>query len=179
MVKKICFFIIILMLTLIITLIDFNKGQNISLIALDSFKQMLAVLPPIMLLLGLLDTWVPRQTMIKYMGDNSGILGIVLAILLGALAAGPVYAAFPVTAVFIKKGAKFSNIMIFMGAWCATKIPTFLFELSALGYKYTFSRLLVNLPSIIILAYLIEGLLSKNDLEKYIINLKNEALDFA
>ncbi|MHB9900561.1 permease [Clostridium botulinum] len=158
--KRYVFFIIILMLTLIITLIDFNKGQNISLIALDSFKQMLAVLPPIMLLL------VPRQTMIKYMGDNSGILGIVLAILLGALAAGPVYAAFPVTAVFIKKGAKFSNIMIFMGAWCATKIPTFLFELSALGYKYTFSRLLVNLPSIIILAYLIEGLLSKNDLEK-------------
>ena len=164
--KRYSFFIIILVITLIITLIDFNKGQNIGLIALDSFKQMLAVLPPIMLLLGLLDIWVPRETMIKYMGNNSGILGVVLAILLGSLAAGPVYAAFPITAIFIKKGAKFSNIMVFMGAWCTTKIPTFLFELSALGYKYTFTRLLVNLPSIILLAYLIERLLSKNDLEE-------------
>ncbi len=164
--KRYSFFIIILVITLIITLADFNKGQNIGLIALDSFKQMLAVLPPIMLLLGLLDIWVPRETMIKYMGNNSGILGVVLAILLGSLAAGPVYAAFPITAIFIKKGAKFSNIMVFMGAWCTTKIPTSLFELSALGYKYTFTRLLVNLPSIILLAYLIEKLLSKDDLEE-------------
>ncbi len=42
--KRYIFFIIVLILTFIITLIDFNKGQNISLIALDSFKQMLAVL---------------------------------------------------------------------------------------------------------------------------------------
>ncbi|MCW6065126.1 permease, partial [Clostridium sporogenes] len=44
-----------------------------------------------------------------------------------------------------KKGAKFSNIMIFMGAWCATKIPTFLFELSALGYKYTSAFMFVGI----------------------------------
>jgi len=39
----------------------------------------------------------------------------------------------PIVAVFIKKGAKFRNVLIFIGAWSITKIPMFLFELSALG----------------------------------------------
>jgi len=124
------FFFIVLFVTLIITIIDFNSGKSIANIAVDSFKQMISVLPPIMLLLGLLDIWVP------------------------------------ITAVFIKKGVKFSNVMIFLGAWCTTKIPTLLFELSALGYKYTFTRMFVNLPFIIILGYLIEGLLKEEDLKE-------------
>lgn len=164
--KRYTFFLIVLFVTLIITTIDFNSGKSITNIAVDSFKQMISVLPPIMLLLGLLDIWVPRETMLKYMGENSGITGIILAIIFGSVAAGPLYAAFPITAVFIKKGVKFSNVMIFLGAWCTTKIPTLLFELSALGYRYTFTRMLVNLPSIILLGYLIEGLLKEEDLKE-------------
>lgn len=164
--KRYMFFLIVLFVTLIITTIDFNSGKSITNIAVDSFKQMISVLPPIMLLLGLLDIWVPRETMLKYMGENSGITGIILAIIFGSVAAGPLYAAFPITAVFIKKGVKFSNVMIFLGAWCTTKIPTLLFELSALGYRYTFTRMLVNLPSIILLGYLIEGLLKEEDLKE-------------
>lgn len=160
------FFLIALFVTLIITSIDFNSGKSITNIALDSFKQMISVLPPIMLLLGLLDIWVPRETMLKYMGKNSGVMGIILAIIFGSVAAGPLYAAFPITAVFIKKGVKFSNVMIFLGAWCTTKIPTLLFELSALGYRYTFTRMFVNLPFIILLGYLIEWLLKEEDLKE-------------
>lgn len=159
-------FFIVLFITLVIAIVDFNSGKSITKIALDSFSQMISVLPPIMLLLGLLEVWVPRETMLKYMGDNSGIMGIVLAIVFGSVAAGPLYAAFPITAVFIKKGVKFSNVMIFIGAWCTTKIPTLLFEVSALGYRYTFTRMFVNLPFIILLGYLIEWLLKEEDLRE-------------
>jgi uncharacterized membrane protein YraQ (UPF0718 family) len=164
LIRRYLFFIIVFIATIVITLVDFQSGTNISKIAFDSFKQMISVLPPIMLLLGLLDIWVPRETMIKYMGRDSGVKGILLAILFGSVAAGPLYAAFPVTAVFIKKGVRFSNVMIFIGAWCTTKIPTLLFEISALGYKYTFTRMLVNLPFIIIIGYFIEWILKKEDL---------------
>ena len=37
---------------------------------------MLSVLPPIMIMLGLMDVWVPREQLMKYMGNNSGIIGI-------------------------------------------------------------------------------------------------------
>ncbi|WP_017416001.1 permease [Clostridium tunisiense] len=164
--KRYLFFFIILLITVGITLINFNCGKSIFTIALASFKQMISVLPPIMLLLGLLDVWVPRETMLKYMGENSGIVGIALAIILGSVAAGPLYAAFPIIAVFTKKGVKFSNIMIFVGAWCTTKIPTLLFELAALGPKYTFTRMFVNLPFIILLGYIIEYLIGDKELKE-------------
>lgn len=164
--KRYLFFLCTIVMTLCILLLNRSIGYKTLETAASSFKQMLSVLPPIMLLLGLMDVWIPRETMIKYMGQNSGFLGVFLAIIIGSIAAGPMYAAYPFTAVLLRKGAKFSNIIIFMSAWCVTKIPTVLFELTYLGYKFTLTRFIINLPGIIIMGYLVQALLSKADLEK-------------
>lgn len=132
----------------------------------SSILQMLSVLPPVMILLGLMDVWIPREQLIKYMGNKSGIIGIILSILIGSIAAGPMYASFPFTAVLIKKGAKFSNIIIFMNAWCLTKVSTLLFEFSALGYKFTLARLLINIPGVLIMSYFINLLMPKDSLDE-------------
>ena len=108
-----------------------------------------------------MDVWVSRESLMKYMGNNSGFLGVFLAMLIGSIAAGPMYAAFP-----LKKGAKFSNIIIFMNAWCVTKISTLLFEISSLGYKFTFVRLLIDIPGVIIMGILVEKFLSKDELTR-------------
>ena len=162
--KRYLFFISMLCLTIIIFFIDNNIGLKAFSIANDSFLQMLGVLPPIMLMLGLMDVWIPRDILIKYMGDKSGLLGIFLAMLIGSLAAGPMYAAFPFTAVLMKKGVKFSNIIIFMNAWCVTKISTLLFEISSLGFKFTLVRLLINVPGVIIMGLLVEYFISNKDI---------------
>lgn len=174
-VKRYSFFIIAFFVTLFITLINRNIGTKAFLLAGASFKQMLLVLPPIMLLLGLMDVWIPRESMMKYMGEDSGFLGIALVILLGSLAAGPMYAAFPFTAVLLRKGVKFSNIIIFMSAWCVTKVPTFIFELTALGYRFTLTRLIINIPGMIIMANIIQRLLPQDELAK--IYLRAETID--
>ena len=36
----------------------------------SSILQMLSVLPPVMLLLGLMDEWIPREYFMKYMGGR-------------------------------------------------------------------------------------------------------------
>ncbi|MEN8077441.1 permease [Clostridioides difficile] len=141
----------------------FHKTINT---ATSSILQMLSVLPPVMLMLGLMDVWVPREQLMKYMGDKSGFIGIILAMLIGSVAAGPMYAAFPFTAVLIKKGAKFTNIIIFMNAWCLTKISTLLFEFSSLGYKFTLVRLLIDIPGVILMSYFVNMLMNKNDINK-------------
>lgn len=132
----------------------------------SSILQMLSVLPPVMILLGLMDVWIPREQLIKYMGNKSGIIGTILSILIGSIAAGPMYASFPFTAVLIKKGAKFSNIIIFMNAWCLTKVSTLLFEFSALGYKFTLARLLIDIPGVLIMSYFINLLMPKDSLDE-------------
>ncbi|WP_330586324.1 permease [Romboutsia sp. CE17] len=153
---------LILTISLFILIIFKNDlGINIFNNAKDSFIQMIEVLPPIMLLLGLMDEWVSRESMMKYMGEDSSVLGIVLSIALAAFAAGPMYAAFPFTAVLLKKGVKFSNIIIFMNAWCVIKISTLLFEISALGYKFTFYRFLIDLIGVIVMGYLVDYIVNK------------------
>ena len=122
--------------------------------------QMLAIIPPIFVLIGLLDVWVPREKFMRYMGEQSGAVGTALSVLLGAAAAGPLYAAFPLAGMMLKKGVKFSNIVVFLGAWSTMKIPMFLFEISSLGRDFAIIRWLLSLGGILIMAWLINRIMS-------------------
>lgn len=133
---------------------------------LDQLATMLLVVPPIFLLLGLLDVWVPRETLMKYMGERSGITGAAIAFLLGSAAAGPLYGAFPVSAVLMKKGAGFTNVLIFIGAWSTTKIPMLLFEANALGIRFALSRLLIDIPGIVLIAFALKTIISKKEIDR-------------
>lgn len=159
------FFLIMLIVLVFVILFKNDMGIKALKITNDSLLQMLAVLPPIMVLLGLMDEWVSRESMMKYMGENSGIVGIILVILFAAFAAGPMYAAFPFTAVLIKKGVKFSNVIIFMNSWCVIKISTLLFEITSLGYEFTFYRLIIDFFGVIIMGFLVDYFMKKEDKE--------------
>jgi len=159
-------FIIVLAMVGIFTAVKYELGMEALSITAYTFKEMLFVIPPIFILLGLLDIWVPREMMVKYMGEGSGLKGIMLSILLGSAAAGPLYGAFPIAAVFMKKGVKFNNILIFIGAWSTTKIPMLIFEAASLGAKFAMTRLLVDIPGIIIIAYILSKLISKDEIDK-------------
>ncbi len=168
--KKYRAFIVVLIAVLILTIFNRELGMKALSVTGYSLKEMFLVIPPIFILLGLLDIWVPREMMVKYMGEGSGIKGIFLSIFIGSAAAGPLYGAFPVAAVFMKKGVKFSNVMIFIGAWSTTKIPMFLFEVASLGTKFAVTRLLIDIPGIIIIAYIISKLISKDEIKKIYLN---------
>lgn len=171
--KRYAVFLIALLAIGILTLVYREIGLKALSISAQQFWQMLLVIPPVFILLGLMDVWVPRETMIKYMGEGSGLKGIVLSFILGSAAAGPLYGAFPVAAVFMKKGVKFSNLLIFIGAWSTTKVPMFLFEMAALGTKFAVTRLLIDIPGIIIIAFILSKLISKKEVENIYKNAEN------
>ncbi len=123
-------------------------------------------IPVIFILMGLLDVWVPKKAMANLMGEGSGIKGILLSIFCGTCAAGPLYGAFPIVGVFMKKGVKFSNILIFLGTWSCAKIIIILFEISSLGPKFAFTRLFLDLTGIIIISNVIAKLIAKDELDK-------------
>ena len=133
---------------------------------LGSFKEMLSVLPPIFILLGLLDVWVDRATMVKYTGKGSGFRGVLIAFLLGSAAAGPLYAAFPFAAVMLKKGASLTNVLIFIGAWSTTKIPLLAFEASSMGLTFMLVRLGLSLVGIPLIALVTDRVLGKSGREE-------------
>ena len=78
-------------------------------------------------------------------------------------AAGPLYAAFPIAGVLLQKGSKFSNVIIFIGAWSTTKIPMLLFEASSMGWKFMMIRFVIDIPGIMLIAYVTERLLNEKE----------------
>jgi len=74
---------------LVLTVFNYKLGMKALNITAYSLKEMILVIPPIFVLLGLLDIWVPRETMVKYMGEGSGLKGVLLSIFIGSAAAGP------------------------------------------------------------------------------------------
>lgn len=165
-VKRYKLFIGMLVINLAILFINREVGVKSFEITWKNTLEMLAVIPPMFVLLGLLDVWVKRETMVKYMGETLGFIGILIAFFLGSAAAGPLYAAFPVAGVLLKKGSKLSNVLVFIGAWSTTKIPLLLFEASSLSTKFTFIRLTFDIVGIAVIAFCTEKLLSKAEKEK-------------
>jgi Predicted permeases len=142
-----------------------DTGWKALSITRENIWEMLSFLPPIFVLLGLLDVWVNRETMMKYMGDKSGLRGVLLAFTLGSAAAGPLYAAFPMAGVMIKKGARLQNVFIFIGAWATTKIPLIMFETATLGFRFMALRLVFNIVGIVIIAKILDMESPQGDFE--------------
>ena len=161
---------LIFIIAVIVILFMFFINKDAALKAVGTIKmslrEMLLILPPIFVLLGLLDIWVPRDTMVKFMGEGTGLLGALLAFLLGSSAAGPLYVVFPVAAAFMKKDTSFINILIMIGAWSTTKIPMLLFEYTSLGARFTITRLAMNIPVILIIAFVINKVLNKDEIDR-------------
>ncbi|MHB8077155.1 permease [Desulfosporosinus fructosivorans] len=161
--KRYKYFLLLLVINIVVYAFYPSVGQKSINITWSNTVEMLSVIPPIFILLGLLDVWVQRETMIKLMGEKSGILGILIAFFLGSAAAGPLYAAFPIAGVLLKKGSKFSNVLIFIGAWSTTKIPLLLFEASSMGWKFMITRFVIDIPGIMLIAFFTERLLNEKE----------------
>lgn len=170
--KRYSFSLVTLVVLIALLIFMPDKGGVAFEKSLTGIKEMLLVVPPIFVLLGLLDVWVPRETMVRFLGKGSGIRGGALAVLLGSAAAGPLYAAFPVAAIFMKKGASFINILLFIGAWSTTKIPMLLFEFASMGALFTLTRLAVSLFGIVFIALAINKLAGRNEIAQITENAK-------
>ncbi len=122
--------------------------------------QMIYIFPAVLILMGLADVWVPKETIEKYLGDQSGLKGILLAVFLGTLPTGPVYMAFPVAAELLGKNASTTNVMVFLGVWASLKIPQIGMEVQFLGLKFAALRFVLTLGTVLVTSFLI-GFLDK------------------
>ena len=151
---------------IVLAIIDYNiairAGRQIS----GQFWTMLQIVPPIFILIGLMDVWVPRETMMKLMGEKSGIIGLSIAFLFGSLAAGPLVAAFPVAMIMLKKGARYANVIFFLSIWASAKLPIIFFEITTLGLKFTLWSNLVLIAFYLVSSFLIEKLMNKEEVQK-------------
>jgi uncharacterized membrane protein YraQ (UPF0718 family) len=63
---------------------------------------------------------------------------------------GGMYLAFPVAYMLLKKGAKLSVVLTYLGAAAVMRINLFIYEIHFLGLKFTLIRLCTSLPLIVL-----------------------------
>jgi uncharacterized membrane protein YraQ (UPF0718 family) len=153
-----------------------EKTQPVTVTAWDYFMEMIIILPAVMIIMGIFSVYISDETVVTYLGKASGIKGIGLSLFLGALPTGPLYVAFPMAATLLKKGARTSNIIVFLSAWACIKLPQELVELQFLGFDFMLSRLLLTIGFVILMGYLIERLIDGNN-KKNISTTQKPVLD--
>jgi Predicted permeases len=129
-------------------------------------KEMLMIMPVILLLTSLITAWVPRRTIENNFGKGSGIKGAILSFLFGSFSAGPIYAAFPVCKALLAKGASISNIVVILSTWAVIKFPMLINETKFLSPKFMIFRWILTSISIFLIGYIMSKLVKKEDLPK-------------
>ncbi|NLD02345.1 MAG: permease [Clostridiales bacterium] len=166
MISRYKVFLLLALANIIIGLIMPGIGLKSLDLTRANLLEMMSVIPPIFILLGLLDVWVDRSTMIRLTGNGSGLKGVLIAFLMGSAAAGPLYAAFPVAGMMLKKGSSLMNVFIFIGAWSTTKIPMLTFEAASLGLPFTLTRLALSVIGILAIALISQKSLNPEQKEE-------------
>ncbi len=167
MIKKIKnnLFTVIIILAYI-TLLIFNKPLAITSLKNSGYyiKEMLIIMPIIFVLTALLDTWINKETIMKFLGKESKIKGSLLAFVLGSVSAGPIYAAFPICVMLHKKGASIKNIVIILSTWAVVKVPMLINEVKFLGFHFMIIRWVLTLIAIFVFASIMNSFIKDEDL---------------
>jgi len=140
-----------------------ERTGTVTTVSWNYFEEMMVILPAVMVLLGIFNIWVSKETVVKYLGKASGLRGIFLAVLIGTLPTGPLYVAFPMAAALVKKGARIANIVVFLSAWACIKIPQEMVELQFLGLEFMTARLILTVIFVAIMGVSIERIIEWND----------------
>lgn len=134
--------------------------------AAEGVGRFLLLLPPIFVIVGLLDTWVERETLIRHMGADSGVRGMLLSLFLGLVTAVPLYALLPIAALMLKKGCKVANVLLFLTSCSAIRIPLLLFLTTFMGVEYAALWFAANLVVVFAISVVAVRILPDSEIDR-------------
>ena len=130
--------------TAILLAISFFKSRMKTLLSLKkAWKMFLSMLPQflaILFLIGLMLAVIKPEIIQKVIGSESGVLGMILSGIVGAVAIIPVLVAFPVASQLLQNGAGIMQIAVFISTLTTVGIITIPLESKYLGKKIAILR---------------------------------------
>lgn len=136
-----------------------NEGGAAVEIAVRSAVAIIATVAPQivggLLIGGMIQQLVPRETVARLLGGKSGLRGIVLACGLGMVTPGGPFTSFPLVYALYAAGADIGALVAYLCAWAMIGLNRLIiWELPLLGPDMALLRLLVCLPLPILAGFL-------------------------
>jgi len=133
---------------------------------------MVLILPPAFILIGLFDVWAKNESIEKHFGQTNNPLRFIYSILLASTTVGGTFVAFPLANSLYHKGAKYSSVFTYVTAASLFMIPMTIMEATMLGLTFTLTRLLSSIPFIIGGAIILEKYFEKTNYKLPVIDDK-------
>jgi len=145
--------------------IYFRDGQAKFLEILSSdFELFIDILPKVLaacLIAAFVAVLMPREVVLRWVGAESGLMGLVIATIAGVICPGGPITIFPIAAAFVAIGADVGATVAFMTSWTLLGYARALvWELPFFGPEFVIWRTIVAIP-LPILAGFIARLLAK------------------
>jgi uncharacterized membrane protein YraQ (UPF0718 family) len=123
---------------------SFTKDKQKTIVALrKASKAFLGLLPDfaaILALVGVLLTFVSPQFVAKFVGAQTGFLGMLLSSLVGSVTLIPGFIAFPLVKSLLDRGAGIIQMAVFVSTLMMVGVVTAPLEIRFLGKKETILR---------------------------------------
>jgi len=90
---------------------------------------------------GMVTELLPRELLAKWVGEQSGLRGILIGTVAGGLSPGGPYVSLPLAAALLKSGAGVGTMVAYLTGWSLWAVARLPMEVGILGWKLTAIRL--------------------------------------
>jgi len=120
-----------------------GQGQHIAgiRIALNIMIEILPLLILSFIVAGMIEVLIPKEIISKWIGEGSGIRGILIGTVAGSLTPGGPYVSLPVATGLLRSGASVGTIVAFLTGWSLWAVSRLPMEVGILGWRFTLIRI--------------------------------------
>lgn len=136
--------IVLFVITGVLLLISFIANKRKTLKGLKrggmQFLKLLPTLLSVIILVSVAMYFIPEKMLIKYFGDQAGVLGYLSASLVGSVSLIPGFISYPLSGMLVESGVGYGVIALFITTLKMVGIMTIPLEAKYFGMKVTLQR---------------------------------------
>lgn len=131
-------------LALILVYIGYAKGQGQHIAGIKNGLALLVKILPMLLFAliaaGMIQVLIPQEFLVKWVGKESGLRGILIGTVAGGLSPGGPYVNLPIVAGLLNSGASIPTMVAFLTGWSLWAFSRMPMDIGILGWQFTLIR---------------------------------------
>jgi len=132
-------------LAIILLFIGYSKGEGQHIMGVKSALNMTVEILPLLvfafIIAGMIQVLLPHETIAKWVGAESGMIGIIIGSVAGGLCPGGPFVSLPIAAGLLRSGAGIGTMVAFLTGWSIWAVSRLPMEVGVLGWRFTLIRL--------------------------------------
>jgi len=140
-----------------------ERAANALNIGATTFASVILLIISVFGLVGLLQVWISRDLIVRLLGREGGVKGLLIAALCGTVLIGPAYIIFPLLMSIQKQGARWAVVTIVLTSY-AVKLQMIPIEVGFLGWPFSLARALITIALAIPTGLLVEAMMERRHL---------------